>query len=144
MKVCADPGKFKTGFAVTDDDGNLIFSAVIPAKGQPMLAESFINKSLEKIAIFKCEGNVPETFDADEILIGNGTTHKKLLEILKDCVQCVVADEYGTTLEGRRLYWKLHPPRGIWKIIPRSLCLPPRDIDDLAAWAIILKQLKQE
>lgn len=141
MKCSADPGKFKTGFAVTDDDGNLIFSAVIPAEGQTMLAESFANRSLEKISIFKCEGAAPETFDADEIYIGNGTTHKKLLEILEGAAKCIVVDEYGTTLEGRKLYWRLHPPRGIWKLFPCSLRVPPRDVDDLAAWAIILKQL---
>jgi hypothetical protein len=47
------------------------------------------------------------------------------------------ADEYGTTLKGRELYWKLHPPKGLWKLVPTSLRTPPRDIDDLAAWAII-------
>jgi len=141
MICSADPGKYKTGFAITDDLGNLIFSAIIPTAGQSLIAEAFESKTLDKIAVFKCEGNAPDRFDLKGILIGNGTTHKDLVDILDDITRIKLVDEYGTTLEGRKLYWKLHPPRGIWKIFPVSLRLPPRDIDDLAAWAMIKRYI---
>jgi len=137
MICSADPGKFKTGFAVTDDAGNLLFSAIIPAAGQSLIAEAIEDKNADRIAVFKCEGKVPENFDIKEVLIGNGTTHDELVKILDGKIDVKLVDEYGTTLEGRKLYWELHPPRGIWKIFPVSLRLPPRDVDDLAAWAII-------
>lgn len=143
MICSADPGKYKTGFAITDDCGNLIFSAVIPTAGQDIIAEAFKNKTVEKIAVFKCEGKIPDTFDINEIYIGNGTTHKEFIKIFDDTVKVNIVDEYGTTLEGRKLYWELHPPRGIWNIFPTSLRVPPREVDDLAAWAIIRKVVKK-
>lgn len=141
MICSADPGKFKTGFAVTDDDGNLLFSAIIPAAGQTLIAEAFRNKTIEKLSVFKCEGKAPDKFELNEIFIGDGTTHSELLKTFDGTVKINVVNEYGTTLEGRKLYWKLHPPCGVWKLFPTSLRVPPRDVDDLAAWAIILKQL---
>jgi hypothetical protein len=47
--------------------------------------------------------------------------------------------EKGTTLEARNLYWNLHPPKGWLRLVPQSLIVPPRDVDDLAAWAIALR-----
>ena len=106
-----------------------------------MLCDVFNEKSLAKLSFFKCEGSVPEAFDVSEIFVGNGTTHDNLLQLLEGKVKVILVDERGTTLDGRKLYWKLHPPRGFWKIFPTSLRLPPREIDDLAAWAIILKSI---
>ncbi|MDR2779856.1 MAG: endonuclease, partial [Synergistaceae bacterium] len=52
-------------------------------------------------------------------------------------IDYVVADERMTTLEARELYWRIHPPRGLSRLIPVSLRVPPRSVDDLAAWAIM-------
>ena len=50
-----------------------------------------------------------------------------------------VVEEYGTTLEAREIYWRLHAPRGLMKLVPTSLRTPPRNVDDLAAYAILLR-----
>jgi hypothetical protein len=78
------------------------------------------------------EGRTLET-----IYLGNGTSSEDLSKTLIGICELEITDEYGTTLKGRELYWKLHPPKGFWKLVPVSLRTPPRDIDDLAAWAII-------
>jgi hypothetical protein len=54
-----------------------------------------------------------------------------------------LTDERMTTLEARGLYWALHPPRGMYRIIPKSLRVPPRNLDDLAAWAIIQRAISE-
>jgi hypothetical protein len=46
-----------------------------------------------------------------------------------------------TTLEARNLYWRLHPQKGVWRLLPRSLLTPPRPVDDLAAWIIMRRTL---
>ena len=143
MKCAADPGKFKTGFALTEDDGNLIFSAVIPAEKHSEFVSAVETGNYALLEKWCREGRLPEKIEVNEILLGSGTTHKELEKMLKDKIPVRIVDEYGTTLEGRKLYWKLHPPKGLMRLFPTSLRTPPRDIDDLAAWAIILKSLAE-
>ena len=44
-----------------------------------------------------------------------------------------VVDEYRTTDEARKLYWKIHPPRGLWRLVPTTMRVPPVPVDDLVA-----------
>ncbi|MDO4952493.1 MAG: endonuclease [Synergistaceae bacterium] len=143
MKCAADPGKFKTGLALTEDDGSLIFSAVVPVENYAELVRALETGNSVPLEKWCREGRLPEKIEVNEILLGSGTTHKELEKMLKDKIPVRIVDEYGTTLEGRKLYWKLHPPKGLLKLFPTSLRTPPRDIDDLAAWAIILKSLAE-
>ena len=143
MKCAADPGKFKTGFVLTEDDGNLIFSAVIPAEKHSEFVRALETGNSVPLEKWRREGNLPEKIEVNEILLGSGTTHKEFQKMLEGKLSVRIVDEYGTTLEGRKLYWKLHPPKGLLKLFPTSLRTPPRDIDDLAAWAIILKSLAE-
>ncbi len=142
MKCAVDPGKFKTGFVSTENDGTLIFSAIIPSEKNTEFIAALEQGNAEWFSAYLREGKLPKKLEFDELLTGNGTTCKKLLKQLNGRIKTKIADEYGTTLEGRKLYWKLHPPKGIWKLVPTSLRVPPRDIDDLAAWAILLKNIK--
>jgi hypothetical protein len=51
--------------------------------------------------------------------------------------------EKGTTLRARELYWRLYPPKGVQRLIPKGLRVPPRsEMDDFAAWAIVLEFLE--
>ncbi|MCQ4765829.1 hypothetical protein NE577_17430, partial [Cloacibacillus evryensis] len=69
---------------------------------------------------------------AEKICNGDGTSSK---EFAKDFpFEYSETDEYGTTLEARKLFWRLHPPGGIMKLVPLSLRTPPRNIDELAAY----------
>jgi hypothetical protein len=51
-------------------------------------------------------------------------------------VHVTLADEAGTTLEARRLYFAEHPPRGWRRLLPLSLLVPPEPYDDYAAVAL--------
>ena len=42
-------------------------------------------------------------------------------------------DEYGTTLRARQRYWELWPPRGLQRLLPRGLLIPPEELDAIAA-----------
>lgn len=78
------------------------------------------------------------------ILIGQGTGAKRITDLL-DRLQYryQLIDETGTSLEARQLYFKDHPPKGLWRLLPQSLRSPPELIDDYAAYAIALRHLAQ-
>lgn len=146
MKAGIDPGRYKTGLALVDGE-KLLFSAIIPKSKEDIMIDALTTGKFVLLLPYIKELNVADvtTLQYDELLpvyLGNGTSHKELLEKLKqhEQIQIKVVNEYGSTLQGRKLYFKLHKPRGIWKLIPISLRTPPRDIDDLAAYVIALTE----
>lgn len=138
MMCGLDPGRHKIGVAFSED-GELLFSAIIPKKNESILPIALKDKEWDLFSPWKKEGDLSllRSMELEKIFIGNGTSSEDLCKILKEVCEIELTDEYGTTLKGRELYWKLHPPKGLWKLVPLSLRTPPRDIDDLAAWAII-------
>jgi len=51
------------------------------------------------------------------------------------------APERNTSLRAREVYFREYPPRGWRRLIPRGLLLPPRPIDDYAAFLIAIDWL---
>ena len=139
MKCGIDPGRYKIGFVLVDGE-NLLFSAIVPKSEEVILVEAIENNNWILLAEWRKEGSVDSVLGkvADKILLGDGTSHDETKKLLKDSIKVEIVSEYGSTLKARELYWKLHPPKWLWKIIPTSLRVPPRDIDDLAAWAIVI------
>lgn len=138
MKIGIDPGRYKIGFAIVNGS-NLLFSAIIPKTDEKVLAEAIKTNDWKLLSAWNKEGNIEAVSNIiiTEVLIGDGTSSDEIQSLLSDLITVRVVNEYGTTLQGRKLYWVLHKPRGFWKLIPTSLRTPPRDIDDLAAWAIV-------
>jgi len=142
-----DPGRDKFGFAVTED-AELLFSAVIPIERLDntvaLLASGrWSGLSLWGQEIFISAAELDDIgVNAKNVLfyLGTGTGSDVFVSKLRGSeLRCLPIDESYSTLEGRALYWQLHPPRGLWRLVPTSLRVPPRPIDDLAAWAIVLK-----
>ncbi len=138
IKCGIDPGRHKIGVAFAEGD-RLLFSAIIPKLSEQFLFLSLKDKNWKVLGVWKKEGDLKflEGKMLEKICLGNGTSSEELHYLLRGTCELEITDEHGTTLKGRELYWKLHPPKGLWKLIPISLRTPPRDIDDLAAWAII-------
>jgi hypothetical protein len=79
------------------------------------------------------------------ILVGSGTTSRDAVRALAQAVPetpLEVVPERNTTLEGRALYFRYHPPRGLARLIPRGLLSPPEPVDAYAAEALALRWLK--
>lgn len=133
-----DPGRWKTGFALAEG-GRLIFSAIIPSEKKDVLIEAICGGSWESLAEWRLEGNASEIpKNAPEaVYVGGGTSSAEFRAALP--FPHKVVEEYGTTLEARKIYWRLHSPRGMMKLVPTSLRTPPRNVDDLAAYAILLR-----
>ncbi|MCR5335989.1 MAG: hypothetical protein K6E42_05490 [Synergistes sp.] len=133
-----DPGRWKTGVAFAESE-RLLFSAIVPSDKSSVLSAAFKSGDWKLLEEWGKEGSIENILGrtADKVYIGTGTSYKDFQSELP--VSCESADEYGTTLEARNIYWKLHPPRGLLRLIPLSLRTPPRPIDDLAAYAIVLR-----
>lgn len=137
MILCGiDPGREKLGVALAES-GNLLFSALLSLDQLPLLCTALKGGGWEVFPA--CERRKGFYEGKPEMnFLGNGTASALVAEELKkNSVGYCLVDEKGTTLEARTLYWKLHPPRGLWLFFPLSLRVPPRPIDDLAAWAIL-------
>lgn len=119
MRIAAfDPGK-NIGYASLDETGRLRGHRVFE------LAEV-------------------ETLDiqADVVVVGSGTGSAALVEVLRARgFDPVIVDETETTREGRLLYFRDHPSTGLARLVPLGMRVPPRPIDDYAAYAIGLRYL---
>ena len=138
MLAGIDPGRWKTGFALAEE-GRLLFSAIIPSDKREILIEAIRSGSWELLAEWRQEGSVgelPKTAP-EAVYVGSGTSSAEFRAALP--FPHKVVEEYGTTLEAREIYWRLHAPRGLMKLVPTSLRTPPRNVDDLAAYAILLR-----
>ena len=135
-----DPGREKFGAAITDSE-RLLLSAVVPISELKTFVRLLLRNEPNGILAWRAEGSNVNG-QIKEIFIGDGTGSEIFTAELDSVgLSYSLIDEKMTTLEGRSLYWKLHPPTGLWRLVPLSLRVPPRAVDDLAAWAIVKKAL---
>lgn len=123
-----DPGRSKTGLAVTDSRGKILYLLVAETdKLQKQLTDTAAQ------------------YAPCEIVIGNGTNSKniagKISEWLPD-IPLKVIEEAHSTEEARDLYWQENPPTGIKKLIPRGMLVPSEPLDAYAAVVLIKRYLK--
>ena len=140
-----DPGRDKTGFALVNFNGGLIFSGMFPSQEREKFFDMLLNKKSIEEFIIEGEYKEHENFFSriKFIAVGNGTHSKEFYESIKNKfppeLEIKIVDEKNTTLEARKLYWKIHKPGFFIKILPEGLRVPKRVLDDLAAWAIALR-----
>ena len=126
--IAIDPGTKKCGYAVVDSNLSILQREVI---------------STEKIA-----KNIEDSlniYKINRIILGNGTNYKQIEKKLREHfpqLKIILIEEDFSTLEARKKYFKAHPPRGILKIIPLSLRVPPCHYDDFVAILLAEKYFK--
>ncbi|MDR2523612.1 MAG: endonuclease [Synergistaceae bacterium] len=145
MILGVDPGRGKTGWALTDSAGGLALSGICPTPefGRVVAVLSSPTRQWEeKLAAWTLERRASVTAVKCAAL-GDGTGSPQIALLLERLsVKTVLVDEEGTTLTARELYWRLHCPEWWRRLLPRSLWVPPRPVDDLAAWEIALRVLR--
>lgn len=121
MLVAAfDPGR-NVGFALVDRTGRLLKGEVLDSAGLDALS-------------------LPAEV---QVVLGDSTGSADLRLLLeRRGFTPLLVDETGSTLEARRLYFRDHPPRLPWRLLPAGLWWPARLIDDYAAYAIALRFLR--
>jgi hypothetical protein len=78
------------------------------------------------------------------LVIGDSTSSRDVCELLRQVLPATTPQpvaEKLSTLEGRELYWQDHPPRGLQRLLPRGMRVPPRPVDDYAALVLARRYL---
>lgn len=128
-----DPGREKFGVAAIDA-GGIIFTAEVPIESADEVLGAIASGDTSRLERFVVEGAAADCGAQCAVCLGDGTGREPFARALTDRgVVYSTTAEHGTTLIARELYWRLHPPTGLQRLIPLSLRVPPRAIDDLAA-----------
>lgn len=150
MILAFDPGRDKTGFAFADEESNLILSGIFESREREKFFDALIHNQNRNLSAYILEGRIeslPENLISHVkfIAIGNGTHSKEFHDYIKNriSIEIMTVDERNTTLEARSLYWKIHKPGFIMRLLPESMRVPSRVLDDLAAWAIGIRAVKK-
>jgi RNase H-fold protein (predicted Holliday junction resolvase) len=150
MILGVDPGRDKTGWALVGKEGDLVLSGIVPSSDTEFFLEVWARPGgewEEALAAWTRERkrfasrseSVPEL---EYIALGDGTGSRETARRFGRLnVKIVPVDEKGTTLEARERYWILHRPGLLQSFLPRRLRIPPRAVDDLAAWVIALRSI---
>lgn len=125
-----DPGRDKTGAALVWENGRIFKQEILPT-------DDFIRHLKEFL---------PEQPLAGCIL-GDGTTSKTMAEQLREAfpqLPLFTVNEYGSTQEAKKLYWKLYPPKGWKRLVPTALLDAPSAVDGLAAVVLVQRYLRDK
>ena len=128
--IAIDPGTKKCGYAMIDSHLRVLQREVV-------LTEQITKTIQDSLNIYK----------VNKIILGNGTNYKNLEERLKihfPQLKIILIEEEYSTLKARKKYFEAYPPRGILKIIPLSLRVPPDHDDDLVAILLAEKYFKNK
>jgi len=122
MILSIDPGKSKCGLAILNLDGKVIEQQIFKRSEIVTATLAYFNK-----------------YQILTVVVGDSSNGKNLAqEFAKQNISVALIDEKDSTFKARTLYWREHPPKGLWKLIPISFRFPPRPVDDFAA--VILAQ----
>lgn len=130
MKILAiDPGKEKCGIAVIDSE-RVIYKEVVRREGY--------------IGIIK---ELSNNYELDQIVLGDGTGSGEFFSELRGQLPTLgisVIDESHSTEEARDKYWQSNPPKGIRRVLPISMQIPPEPYDDYVAIILAERYLKNK
>ncbi len=115
--MAVDPGRRKCGLAVVSPTG-VMERSIVPTEQ----LEAAIEKMLGR-------------HSPGALVVGGSTGSKEVINRLKRVLSLSprVVDERYTTERARKRYFVDHPPRGIWRLVPLGLQVPPVPYDDYAA-----------
>ena len=122
-----DPGRSKTGLALVKNNGEIVKRKII-------LMENFAPELQKFVAGEKIH----------KMVLGNGTTSQEMsarLQELLPGIPCNIVEEGHSTEAARKLYWQICPPKGLRKLLPLGLQVPPVNLDDLAAVILVRRFL---
>ena len=123
-----DPGRSKTGLALVDGVAKIV---------KLHIAES---QKIDNEIVEFIKNSCPV-----QIVLGNGTNSRNICEVVQRILPDVlitVVEEAHSTEEARTLYWQENPPKGLKKLIPLGLLVPPVPLDAYAAVILVRRFLE--
>ena len=120
--IAIDPGREKCGLAVVDQQSGVLSQQIIETKALPTVVEQ-----------------LRATYHITKVVLGDGTSSQVAKERLEKSRQAdqpfmiELIDERHSTDQARKRYWREHPPTGLKRLIPVTMQVPPRPVDDYVA-----------
>ncbi len=114
-----DPGREKCGLAVMTAEGEVLLQKVIETAQLEQEMQTVVREH-----------------GAGRLILGNGTTSRQAQERIAEALPALeicVVDEYRTTEQAKKEYWKAHPPTGWRRLLPVTMQVPPVPVDDFVA-----------
>ena len=120
--ISIDPGKSKCGLVLADTSEKKICKAII-LKSE--LIEDYVK-------------NLNAGEEISKIIIGNGTTSKKIRDKLYFFKKEIVTfEEKNTTYRAKSRYYELFPISGLMFLIPREIFILNKNLDAISALIIL-------
>lgn len=125
-----DPGHHKCGVAVMGLDRKIHYHQVVTAQAT--------------IATIQ---NLQQTFPVSLLVIGDQTSaqawRQTLSQQLSQPLRIMTVDERYSSLEARKRYWQMYPPKGLLRLIPQTMRTIRCPIDDIVAIILIERYLER-
>ena len=122
LVLAIDPGREKCGLAVVHKEQGLLYKTIIATGELPQTVAS-----------------LAADHSLTTIVIGDGTTTQTAQTVLAavsvngQSLTVIPVNEYRSTDEARVRYWHSHPPRGLKRLLPTGMLVPPVPVDDFVA-----------
>lgn len=124
-----DPGRDKCGLAVVTEN-TVLTAQVAPRGGYLDLVRQWVNQ-----------------YGVEQIVIGDGTGSEEFMKEIRAAfpnIPAAAVDERHTSEEARRRYWLENPPRGLKRLLPSSMQVPPEPFDHYVAVILAERFLAQK
>ena len=120
--IAIDPGREKCGIAVVHQKQGVLTQKVINTKELNLVVEQLIAE-----------------YHTSTVVIGDRTSSREAKESLEQIkvadqpLVVILVDEHHSTDQARLRYWSENPPRGFMRLIPVTMQVPPKPVDDYVA-----------
>ena len=120
--ITIDPGKSKCGLVLAEISEKKVYKAIIL---QSELLENYVR-------------NLINADDISKIIIGNGTSSRKIREKLYFFKKEIITfEEKNTTFRAKARYFELFPINGLKFLIPREVFIINKNLDAVSALIIL-------
>ena len=120
--ITIDPGKSKCGLVIAEISEKKVYKAII----------------LKSELLEKYVRNLITTEDISQIIIGNGTTSRKMREKLYFFKKEIITfEEKNTTFRAKARYFELFPISGLKFLVPREVFILNKNLDAISALIIL-------
>ena len=120
--ISIDPGKSKCGLVLADVSEKKVYKAII-------LKSELIENYVRNLTISE---------DISQIIIGNGTSSREIIEKLYFFKKEIITfEEKNTTYRAKARYFELFPIIGLKFLLPREVFILNKNLDAISALIIL-------